>query len=129
MRDLLVPLFRRKKMSGLIFVGMLLVVVLVAVVVAGSYESTMEILVSRQRSDPMVTPEPTLQMPSSPLPLTEEEINSEIELLKSGDLLREVVLANGLQEKEKRKFIGLAVFPRTTRLVCGQSRRTAKENN
>jgi uncharacterized protein involved in exopolysaccharide biosynthesis len=100
-RDLLVPLFRRKRMAGLLFGGMLLVVVLVAVVISGSYESTMEILVSRQRLDPMVTSEPTLQTPGSPLPLTEEEINSEIELLKSGDLLRDVVLANDLQKKER----------------------------
>jgi uncharacterized protein involved in exopolysaccharide biosynthesis len=101
MRDLVVPLFRRKRLAGLVFIGMLLIAILAAVVVSGSYESTMEILVSRQRLDPLVTPESTLQAPPSQLPLTEEEINSEIELLKSGDLLREVVLANGLQNNEK----------------------------
>jgi uncharacterized protein involved in exopolysaccharide biosynthesis len=100
-RDLLVPVFRHRRMLGLLFGGMLLIVVLAAVAVSGSYQSTMEILVSRQRLDPMVTSEPTLQTPGSPLPLTEEEINSEIELLKSGDLLREVVLANGLQKNER----------------------------
>ena len=40
-------------------------------------------------------------MPPSTPPVTEEEINSEVELLRSADLLREVVLANGLQEREK----------------------------
>jgi uncharacterized protein involved in exopolysaccharide biosynthesis len=35
------------------------------------------------------------------LPLTEEEINSEAELLLSPDLLRQVVLANDLQDREK----------------------------
>jgi uncharacterized protein involved in exopolysaccharide biosynthesis len=80
---------------------MLLVVVLVTIKVSGLYESKMEVLVNRQRLDPMVTSEPTLQTPPSPPPLTEEEVNSEIELLKSADLLREAVLANGLEELEK----------------------------
>jgi uncharacterized protein involved in exopolysaccharide biosynthesis len=100
-RDLLAPLFRRKRLLGLVFLSMLLVAVLVAVKVSGLYESKMEVLVNRKRLDPMMTSEPTLQTPPSPPPLTEEEVNSEIELLKSSDLLREAVLANGLQELEK----------------------------
>jgi len=106
-RDLMVPLFRRKGLLGLVFLGMLLVAVLVAMVVSGFYESNMEVLVNRQRLDPMVTSEPTIQTPPSPAPLTEEEVNSEIELLKSGDLLREAVLANRLQEPEKGTFSAL----------------------
>lgn len=100
-RDLLAPLFRRKRLFGRVFLGMLLVTIIVTVIVSGLYESSMEILVNRQRLDPMVTSEPTLQTPALPPPLTEEEVNSEIELLKSKDLLQEVVLANGLQESEK----------------------------
>lgn len=100
-RDLMAPLFRRKELLGLVFLGMALVAILVTMVVSGLYASSMEILVKRQRLDPMVTSEPTLQQPPSPPPLTEEEVNSEIELLKSGDLLRDAVLANGLQELEK----------------------------
>src|SRR5580658_837938 len=85
-RDLLAPLFRRKKLLGRVFLGMLLVAVIVTVIVSGLYESKMEVLVNRQRLDPILTSEPTLQTPPSPPPLTEEEVNSEIELLKSGDL-------------------------------------------
>src|ERR1035437_2226342 len=61
----------------------------------------MKILVNRQRLDPMVSSESTLQQPLQPPPVTDEEINSEVELLQSADLLREVVLANGLQDREK----------------------------
>ena len=100
-RDLLAPLFRRRRVVGLVFLAMLLLAVLVAVKVSGLYESKMEVLVNRKRLDPMVTSEPTLQTPPSPPPLTEEEVNSEIELLKSADLLREAAVANGLQEFEK----------------------------
>ncbi len=100
-RDLLAPLFRRKGLLGLVFLVMLLVASVVTVVVSGLYASSMEILVRRERLDPMVTSQPTLQQPPSPPLLTEEEVNSEIELLKSPDLLREAVVANGLQDLEK----------------------------
>jgi uncharacterized protein involved in exopolysaccharide biosynthesis len=101
-RDLLAPLFRRKALLGLVFLVMLLVAALVTVGASGIYESEMEVLVNRQTLDPMVTSEPSPQAPPpSPQPLTEEEVNSEIELLNSTDLLREAVLANGLQEFEK----------------------------
>jgi uncharacterized protein involved in exopolysaccharide biosynthesis len=100
-RDLLAPLFRRKGLVGLVFLSMFLIAILVTVKVSAIYESKMEVLVNRQRLDPMVTSEPTLQTPPSSPPLTEEEVNSEIELLKGTDLLREVVLATGLQRLEK----------------------------
>ena len=106
-RELLAPLFRRKRLVGLTFLTMLVVAGILALAVAGSYETTMEILVSRQRMEPMVTPQQTFQTPPTPPPLTEEEVNSEIELLKSGDLLKEVVLANNLQESEKRTLSAL----------------------
>ena len=61
----------------------------------------MEILVDRERMDPSVSSEATSQTPVVALPLTEEEINSEAELLLSPDLLRQVVLANDLQDREK----------------------------
>jgi len=70
----------------------------------------MEILVNRERVDPSVTSETTTQAPLTLLPLTEEEINSEAELLVSPDLLKEVVLANNLQEPEK-KTLTASLFP------------------
>jgi uncharacterized protein involved in exopolysaccharide biosynthesis len=100
-RDLLAPLFRRKWLLGSVFLCMLLVAFLVTVMISGVYESRMEVLVNRQRLDPMVSSEATVQTPPAAPVLTEEEVNSEIELLKSPDLLREVVLANGLQDLER----------------------------
>jgi len=101
LRDRLAPLFHRKKLLGLVFVGLLLGAVAGAVFDGFLHKASMEILVNPQRLDPMVTSEPTPQTSLQPPPVTEEEINSEVELLKSGDLLREVVLATGLQEREK----------------------------
>ena len=110
-RDLLSPLFRRKRLLILVFGAMLLVAVLLTVTMSGLYESKMEVLVNRQRLDPMVSSEATLQTPPSAPVLTEEEVNSEIELLKGSDLLREVVVANGLQDREKGSLSG-ALFSR-----------------
>jgi uncharacterized protein involved in exopolysaccharide biosynthesis len=59
----------------------------------------MEILVNRERQDPLVTTEATTQMLPSSMPVTEDEINSEAELLLSSDVLQEVVLANGLDQQ------------------------------
>jgi uncharacterized protein involved in exopolysaccharide biosynthesis len=101
LRDLLAPLFRRKVLLGLVFFGTLLAAVLVAVIGSFQYKASMKILVNRQRVDPMVSSESTLQQPLQPPPVTDEEINSEVVLLQSADLLREVVLANGLQDREK----------------------------
>lgn len=107
MRDLVAPLFRRKMLVGIVFVCSVLLAILVAVGVSGQHKATMSILVNRQRLDPMMSSESTLQMPSSTPPVTEEEINSEVELLQSADLLREVVLANHLQDREKGSLSAL----------------------
>jgi len=101
LRDVLTPLFRHKRLLALVFFGTFFAAALVAVMVAFQYKASMKILVNRQRLDPMVTSESTLQQLVQPPPVTDEEINSEVELLQSADVLREVVLANGLQQREK----------------------------
>jgi uncharacterized protein involved in exopolysaccharide biosynthesis len=58
----------------------------------------MEILVNRERLDPLVSTEQTTQLITSDNPVTPEEINSEVELLSSRDVLENVVLANGLEK-------------------------------
>jgi uncharacterized protein involved in exopolysaccharide biosynthesis len=110
LRDLLMPLFRRKRLLALSFLGILLGAICAALILSNQYKASMEILVNRERLDPMVTSEATVQTPPTPPPVTEDEINSEVEMLKSPDLLGEVVLANGLQKKEKGKLSGL-LFP------------------
>jgi uncharacterized protein involved in exopolysaccharide biosynthesis len=101
LRDVVTPLFRRKRLLRGSFVGLALVVIAATVLLAGTYKCRMEILVDRERMDPSVSSEATSQTPVVALPLTEEEINSEAELLLSPDLLRQVVLANDLQDREK----------------------------
>jgi uncharacterized protein involved in exopolysaccharide biosynthesis len=66
------------------------------------YESEMKILIKRERADPLVTPDQTRATfwPD----LTEEEMNTEVELLRSEDVLRQVVVALGLQHNVRRRI-------------------------
>jgi len=70
--------------------------ILTAVLQPNRYSAGMKILVKRERVDPVVTAE-TSALPQFALQVTEEEANSEVELLKSRDLLEKVVLACNLQ--------------------------------
>ena len=60
------------------------------------FQSEMKILVRKQRVDPIVTTGQNSNPELMALAVTEEEINSQVELLKSEDLLKEVVLEAGL---------------------------------
>src|ERR1700744_3036546 len=95
LRDLVAPLFRRKRLMWVSFPVLFAVFVLLGLLTTHRFESSMAILVNRERFDPLVTPESTSGMILASNPVTEEEINSEVELLKSSDVLEKVVLANG----------------------------------
>ena len=60
------------------------------------FRSEMKVLVRKQRVDPVVTTGQNSNPELMALAVTEEEINSQVELLKSEDLLKSVVLASGL---------------------------------
>jgi uncharacterized protein involved in exopolysaccharide biosynthesis len=95
-RECLMPLFRRKKTVIAVFLGVLTAILLFAALTGPTYSSHMAILVNRERLDPLVSTEATTQMITTSTPVTEEEVNSEVELLNSQDVLEKVVLANGL---------------------------------
>jgi protein tyrosine kinase modulator len=96
-RDLLVIVFRHIWLIILSFLAMSLAAVGFALVKQNTYESHMKILVKRERVDPLVTAE----MGASPIANTgvsSVEVASEIELLRSNDLLVKVVVASGLDQ-------------------------------
>lgn len=105
LRDLLAPLFRRKKLFAWTFGATLLGGMLAAYFVAHTHQGRMEILVEQERLDPKVSSESTLPTPTAPPPVSDEEINAEVELLQSPDLLQQVVVANNLQEMERTSLI------------------------
>jgi len=99
LRDIAAVMFRQRWVMLAAFA-----VVIIAVLLSGvwipAYEAQMKILVRRQRVDALVSPQANLAASYNNGQVSEEDINSEVELLNSEDLLRKVVLANGLQERK-----------------------------
>ncbi len=103
LRDIATPLFRHPKLVRLSFLGLLLGTVLVIMLLPKDYEAKMKILVKRERVDAAVSPGRDAVM-TNPGEVTEEELNSEVELLKSRDLLEKVVVSCNLQESHSNHF-------------------------
>lgn len=95
LRDVVAPVFRQSRLAALIFAGIFFGALLCALVLPRKYEAEMKIFVNRERVDPVVTPNPDTYAGAVPL-VSEEDLNSEVELLKSRDLLEKVVIACGL---------------------------------
>jgi uncharacterized protein involved in exopolysaccharide biosynthesis len=97
-RDIIAVLFRQRWPMLAAFA-----LVVIAVAVSGvwipKYEAQMKIMALRQRSDAMVTSSANAPSQYSNDQVSEEDLNSEVELLNSDDLLRKVVLATGLDRQ------------------------------
>lgn len=104
MRELAMVLFRQGKLfvavSGLVFI------LAVAYAFTGAtYRAHLRLLVRRGRSDPPATAQPNAPPDFSRVEVTEEELNSEVELLKDDDVLRRVVRANDLAAHDWLRWI------------------------
>ncbi len=93
-RDVAAILFRRPRLVAISFAITTLAVMLF-VAFSARYESHFKVLLRRGRLDPMISAQPSSNVDFS-RPVTEEELNSEVVLLKDEDLLRSVVLSAGL---------------------------------
>lgn len=107
LRDLLATVFRHRRLVALSFLGVLSGAILVAVFGPNRYQAEMKILVKRERVDPVVTSEASPLTPYATA-VTEEELNSEVELLRSRDLLEKVVLACELQRPNSKRAAALS---------------------
>lgn len=103
-RELALILFRR----GTLFVGIASFVFVLAVIyaLAGvTYRAHLRVLVRRGHSDPPVTGQQNAPPDFSRVEVTEEELNSEVELLKDEDVLRQVAEANDLAAHDWLRWI------------------------
>lgn len=79
------------------------IVVVIAAALSGkwvpTYEAKMKIMALRQRTDAIMTSSANLPAPFSGDQIHEEDLNSEVEILNSDDLLRRVVDKTGLAGK------------------------------
>jgi succinoglycan biosynthesis transport protein ExoP len=96
LRDVLTIVFRHKRVVVLSFFGILTGAFLAAALHAPEYRASTKFLIERERLDPVISPGQS--SPEGRSEVTEEELNSEVELIESGDVLREVVVACGLQQ-------------------------------
>ena len=99
LRDLLKVGFRRQRLVVGSFLALTAAAALIVLFRPPKYQAEMTILIERERVDPVVTSDATAEQTAGPL-VTEEELNSEVELLKSRDLLTQVVVAEGLQQHQ-----------------------------
>jgi uncharacterized protein involved in exopolysaccharide biosynthesis len=106
LRDVASALFRRKALVLIIFLTVIVGTALVTLWMPNRYESRIKILVKNQRVDVAITPEATIGVnaPTVANEVSENQINSEIELLTSKDLLTQVVIQTGLANNENGLF-------------------------
>jgi succinoglycan biosynthesis transport protein ExoP len=101
LREVLEIGLRRKRTFGTCFLVIFLGAILAAILLPLHYESEMKILVHRERLDPLVTAQQTAAVEQNLPSLTEEDINSEVAILRSQDLLENVVTTCGLQNAKQ----------------------------
>jgi len=104
-RDLVEIGYRRRRTFAWCFAAVFLGAVVAATFMPKRYESELKILVHRERADPLVTAQQTAAIEQNLPSLTEEDINSEVALLRSQDLLENVVTACGLQNKSDSSLV------------------------
>lgn len=96
MRELATVLFRQGKIFLGVF-GFVIVLTLVYAFAGATYRAHVKVLVRRGRADPPVAAQQNAPPDFSRAEVTEEELNSEVELLKDDDVLRRVVEVNHLE--------------------------------
>ena len=121
-------LFRQQK----IFVSVAGLVFVLAVVYAfagATYRAHLRVLVRRGRVDPPAAAQQNAAPDFSRVEVTEEELNSEVELLKDDDVLRRVVAANDLAAHDWLRWLRPHEEPaaRTERAVKKLSNRLQVE--
>jgi uncharacterized protein involved in exopolysaccharide biosynthesis len=96
LRDFMAVGFRHRRLILCTFLALLSATILVSLLMSKKYVAEMKILVRHERVEPAVSPERETPVKWQ-TEVTEEELQSEAELIKSRDLLGKVIVACGLQ--------------------------------
>lgn len=104
LRDFVAVLFRHRRVLVISFFATLLAGVIAGFLAPHEYSAQAKLLVKRDRYDPVVTAESGVQQRAART-MTEQEVNSEVDLLKSRDLLQKVVLETGLHERKSESLL------------------------
>ena len=95
LRELAAILFRQSRFVAASFTLVFLATLLYAFV-SPRYEARLKVLLRRGRSDPVVSAQPASLADFTRPAISEEELNSEVELLRDEGLLKQVVVQCGL---------------------------------
>jgi uncharacterized protein involved in exopolysaccharide biosynthesis len=106
LRDVAAVLFRHKRLLAVTFVAILAASVVYAWTTP-RYQARMKVLLRHGRLDPFVSPEQNSLPAVARIEISEEEVNSEVELLRDQNLLGKVVTETGLQREGLLSRIGL----------------------
>src|SRR5262245_59835959 len=109
-RDMATTLFPRKWLLLVPLVTITAITLACTLVLPDRYQSRMKILVKNTRADTVITPESNSPTSGSG-EITESQINSEIALLTSKDLLEQVVIQSGLDKTTPASFFGPRLPP------------------
>ena len=104
LRDFLAIGFRQRRLMVTTFIALLGAVVGIALVLPKQYEAQMKILVRHERVDSVISAERETPRQTQ-TEVTEGELESEAELLKSKDLLAKVVIACNLDKEIDFSFL------------------------
>src|ERR1700746_720988 len=87
---------RHRRVMTISFVGVFLGAVLGTFLLPSKYQATTKILVKHERMDPPISADSSSSTPQFSEAVTDSEVNSEVELIRSPDLLAKVVTTSGL---------------------------------
>jgi uncharacterized protein involved in exopolysaccharide biosynthesis len=103
-RDVAMVLFRQRKVF-LWVCGLVLASALLYAVAGTKYQAHMKVLVRRGRADAPVSAQENAPLDLTRMQATEEDLNSEVELLRDDEVLRKVVQASSLQAHDWLHFL------------------------
>ena len=89
-------MFRHQRLLSISFFSIIFLSFVTAFVMPPKYESSVKLLVQHEREDSLISPDRSGTYQSVPPEITEADVNSELELLRTDDILRKTVLQNGL---------------------------------
>ncbi len=105
LRDLLAVVFRQRRVAAGTFLAALVLTGIYAWTTP-AYQAHMKVLLRRGRVDAVVTPEQNSPVSFARTGFGEEEVNSEVELLRDQEVLQKVVEQNGLANTLNKPKLG-----------------------
>ncbi len=106
MRELAMVLFRRRRVFVCVS-GMVLAAAVFYAFAGTKYQSNMKVLLRRGRADAPVSSQESAPLDLTRLAITQEELNSEVELLRDDEVLRQVVEESGVGARDWFHFLRL----------------------